>query len=194
MSKKVVSTVDALPNLKTRVEVEGVEYTLTPAKVVEIDRSNLEEEFASLPKDLAQWAMLEARLNVELQRLDYARKKLWAHLDYDTRGALESAGVKITEKKVEHTVVTHADYQEHMNTILDYSQSHRMVAAGVRALEAKKEMLISLGAHSRAFEIGPRVRGGGEEDRKETAKKVIEESRKKKKKLKKKSSLYREDV
>lgn len=140
-----------IPALRFEVDVDGVKYELSPSDDAKVDREDLDTEFSVLPRNLSQWLMLQANLSDKIRRMDYEKKKLWARLDYKVREDLRNADVKFTEKMVENTVITHADYQEFQERIFYYQKAHDMVSAGVESQRVKKDILVSLGANDRTL-------------------------------------------
>jgi hypothetical protein len=139
-----------IPPLVVEVEVDGLAYKLVPSRKASIDRANLEEEFLTLPKTLTQWIQLSEKLSAVCDRLVYEKKTLHAKLDKRSREEALNAGVKLTEKMVENTVITHHLYQEHMEKIFLHQEALGMIRAGVEGQRAKKDMLISIGANVRS--------------------------------------------
>jgi len=185
--KKTKTPVQELPNLFVDFEIDGVLYRLSPSAAAGIDQSDLDTEFATLPKNLAQWSGLSAKLSAEIQRMDYQKKKLYAQLDHEVRENATVAGIKLTEKMVENTVITDHRYQEFMESYFQFQETLGMLRSGVEAQFAKKEMLVSLGANARTFDSSmPRIRDKTiEEAQKKVAKRNIQASRAKRQSTKK---------
>lgn len=140
-----------IPHIRFEVEVDGQEYTLTPADDARVDREDLDEEFAVLPKTLAQWLMLQASIHDKIRRIKYERDKLYARLDFLVREEHKNSEIRSTEKMVENTVKTDAAYQDMLDKLFYYENALDMIGAGVESQRVKKDILISLGANDRTL-------------------------------------------
>ena len=171
-----------VPALRVTIEVGGVEYRLSPSDDAEINPADLDFEFTHTPAVRSKWSQLAGRLAVELERLEYEKKKLYAAIDAETREAGLASGVKMTEKMVENQTITDARYQEHMAKIFEHKQALKDAAAAVDGQADKLTSLVSLGAQERQFGpagSGPRL--NELPDGKETAIRKIRETKAKKK-------------
>lgn len=125
---------------------------------VAIEPLAMQEEFVRIPGDLSHW---NAQFSEALKRFLVAKAEsehLWARLWLEAREALLTDG-KATEKLIEAKVNVTPEWQKaHINLVeLEAEKTH--IRGIVDAIEAKKEMLISLGAHIRSeMEGDPMVR------------------------------------
>ncbi len=115
-----------------------------------VNQSVLSEEFAN-HAELFAWystayelaASHEAKLKEELSRA-------YAHVDARVREDARGAGVKVTEKVVENTVVTHPIYQEVQEEYLEAKRNTGLLKSARDAMIHRRDMLIQLGANYRA--------------------------------------------
>lgn len=115
-----------------------------------VDRSRLNDEFAEHASRFGWYSTAyelcvdhEARLKAKLERA-------YAQLDAQARAQMEAAGVKVTEKKVENTVITQPEYISIYEEYLDAKLQVGLLKAARDAMIHKKEMLVSLGANLRS--------------------------------------------
>jgi hypothetical protein len=152
------------------VESSGIQLSRVLADDAVVDKGNLEDEFCRLPELLAWWLTA-----IELQRevvntLKFDCDRLMAVVDYNTRQEAKNTNdvmleqaqaanlkakdmpslIKLTEKMVENTVLTHPDVKVAKDALLIASKNLGLLEAGKTALLAKKDMLVSLGANYRA--------------------------------------------
>lgn len=85
----------------------------------------------------------ESRLKVEL-------KRKYALLDHKHRQDGKMAGVKMTEKMVENTVITDPSYVQLENDYLSAQRNSGLLKAARDAMLQRRDMLIQLGATYRA--------------------------------------------
>lgn len=129
-------------------------------EAVQIEPLALQEEFIRTPRDLAYWneryrnanqAFLESK--IELERVE-ARQRIWH------RERLVNEGGKVTESMVDAAVAMddelYAARMEHVKKEVEKTR----VNGVLDAIRAKRDSLISIGAHVRA-EMGhdPTIRG-----------------------------------
>ena len=85
----------------------------------------------------------EARLKEELA-------KTYARLDHKIRMEAKGASVRMTEKMVENSVITHAMYTELQDKYLDAKRATGLLKAARDAMIHRRDMLIQMGANYRA--------------------------------------------
>ena len=115
----------------------------------------LEEEYVRLPGDMAYWNGRYADVYRHWLEVKVQRDLVYHRLHKDYREALENKanGTRITIKEVESMVAQDSDYLDVKAKEL-VAESEKIRLYGVmEALRAKKDMLISLGAHIR-LEMG----------------------------------------
>lgn len=119
-------------------------------RCVETEPMALEEEYVRLPADLAYWnARFADCLRTYLRtKLDFEQTE--ARLRLETRERLLADAKKPTESQVDATVLGLPEMVQ-ARLLLVEAEVAKVRAAGVcEAVRAKKDMLVSLGAHVRA--------------------------------------------
>lgn len=116
---------------------------------VKIEPLAIQEEFVRIPADLAYWnsryaQALRAHLMAKID-LDVTRAKLQPIV----RLALQEAGAKVTESQVDAAIESHDSYVEHRRRVADAEVAKNELFGSLDAIRAKKDMLMSLGAHLR---------------------------------------------
>ncbi len=144
---------DAEPATPTEASMRGerlLELEDYLRECVGIDPLQLNDEFIRIPGDLAYWNARYARA---------LRTFLMAKVDKDiTRGRLEpilraaiiNAGGKPTEKQIDGLIDSNQSYIDICHALVDAEVEKNECYGALDAIRAKKEMLISLGAHLRA--------------------------------------------
>ena len=144
--------------LEVNFETARITYTANLDEDTQIDQMDLDTEFAEQPRKFAWWAMVCELAKDRVQVLKTQLERLYAQIDYKVRMEAVTAKAKLTEKMVENTVITNADYVKSQKEYLTARKDHAMLSRGVEALAQRKEMLISLGANARAsLTAGPRI-------------------------------------
>lgn len=125
---------------------------------VKIEPLAMQEEFIRIPADLSHWNAQYAEV-LKAYLLAKARTEHeWARIWLETREALLADG-KATEKLIESKAMCNPDWQKAHLSLVELEAEKARIRGIVDALEAKKEMLVSLGAHLRAeMESDPMVR------------------------------------
>lgn len=85
----------------------------------------------------------EAQLKEELQRT-------YARVDHKVRMEGKDAGVKLTEKMVENTVITHPHYMSLQDKYLAAKRDSGLLKAARDTMIHRRDMLIQMGANYRA--------------------------------------------
>lgn len=86
---------------------------------------------------------LEVRSKEELART-------YAVIDHKTRTDAKAAGIKMTEKMVENTVITNPAYVESQSIYHDNKRNTGLLKAAREAMIQRRDMLIQMGATYRA--------------------------------------------
>lgn len=116
---------------------------------VDVEPTLLQEEFVRLPADMAYWneryskAMKEhlmGKLNVD---------RLYAMLQIEMRETLLAEGQKTTEALVSARIEVHPKYQEARLALVSAEAEAARLKGVLEAVRAKREMIVSLGAHLR---------------------------------------------
>jgi len=141
------------------IVINGVEYPNSFDFDVKVDRTNLVEEFADHSKKYAYWSTLCALAKDQEARDKRKLEVLYAITDGNVRQELIENKVKFTEKMVENSVKTDKEYQlQHLRYLKSKCLADRLKGME-QAFAARKEMLISLGAHDRIGATDVRVLG-----------------------------------
>lgn len=128
----------------------GEEADLYAGRVAKIDPLQLNDEYIRLPADLAHWnarlaEATEAQLEAELV---FERTEAKLFIGWREQLAME-AGAKVTESTVKERVHDDPRYADARMKMIEAEVALKRVRGVVDAIGAKKEMLISLGAHVR---------------------------------------------
>lgn len=138
------------------------EQAIYSAECVRIEPLAIEEEYIRLPSDLAYWSAELARAIEQSALAKNARELTAAEVAGEKREDLHALNGKApTVAQVEEAVTTDHRYQKAKHAEIT-TESRRMEILGtVEAIRAKRDMLISLGAHIRAeLQRDPLIRSG----------------------------------
>jgi hypothetical protein len=116
---------------------------------VDIEPTQLQEEYVRVPADIAYWnerysQALRAHLLAKLE-LD----RVYAILQIEKREVLSVAGGKVTEAIVSAAIEVDAKYQVARLATIDTEVEVSRLKGVSYAVSAKREMIVSLGAHLR---------------------------------------------
>lgn len=176
--------------LSIQVNTDLGEYGGDLKEDLDIDIDDLTSSFMDQPGKFAWWAVLASQARAIARRRqnefenykDYINKTLQSKLDQEVREMLEMDGEKITESKVEKMIFGHKEYKEAQEKLKDLKYQHieaeadaNLLESARYAMEQRKDMLISLGAHLRADGSNTELAL-----KKKEAKQVISSSRSKK--------------
>ena len=137
-------------------EINGLSVGAFVKDSVDIEPMALEQEYQRVPSDLAYWNERYARaLKVHLT-CKAGEKTYEAYLKIEHREALHAAregeksgSGRVTESMVEAAVLTDPRYQKFQDERVNAEVEKVRIAGILDALRAKKDMLVSLGAHVR---------------------------------------------
>ncbi len=116
----------------------------------DIEPTLIQEEYVRVPRDLAYWNQRYVNAFQEYQFQKIATNRTRMMLTIRHREALLQSGVKVTESQVEAKVSTDTEMED-AEVALVYAEVEREKMRGVLdAVRAKKDMLVSIGAHIRA--------------------------------------------
>lgn len=118
-------------------------------RVALIDPLRLHEAYIALPADLAHWNARLAEAFEAYLRADFERDKMEARLSLEGRHALAIEQGKVTEAQVRERVRLDPRWEEISLAAIEAEARKVRTRGIVDAILAKKEMLISLGAHVR---------------------------------------------
>jgi hypothetical protein len=115
-----------------------------------VNQTNLNEEFSRHSRLFSVYATAhELALDVEA-RLKEELSRAYAVIDRAVREDGKMSAIKLSEKMVENTVITHPKYKEVLDNYLDAKRSASLLRAARDAMIHRRDMLIQLGANYRA--------------------------------------------
>jgi len=136
--------------LADQIIIGDDEYANSLSDDVRVNQGDLNGDFTSQARLMAHWSTLHELALDQETRLKYERDCIYAKVDYNTRQDMKAAGMKATEKMVENTVLTSEIYQEVMDEYHDAKLRTGLLKAARDAMIHRRDMLIQLGATSRA--------------------------------------------
>lgn len=119
-----------------------------------VDDFDINGEYVRLSADLAYWNEQYAHAYRSWRVAKLAIDRVKSEQRAIIRANLEFEKAKVTIAEVESLVLCTPQYQDAVRTELDAEFEKMRLFGVVDAVRAKKEMLVSLGAHMRA-EMGP---------------------------------------
>ena len=129
------------------------------ADSVAVEPTAIQEEYVRLPADLAYWNELYARAYHRHLTAKVNEKHLNALLRIEHREQLENSVARVTESMVDSAVDTDERLQRAHSERIEAEVEKTRLYGILDAIRAKREMLVSLGAHVRAeMEDDPLVR------------------------------------
>lgn len=139
-----------LQELADEYIVAGVVYDSKLSEDLNVNQAHLNDEYVTHAERFAWYSTAhDLALDYEL-RTKAELDRLYAQLDYTVRTEALNAGVKMTEKKVENSVITRPEYVKKQEELFDAKRNAALLKSAMYAMIHKKEMLISLGANYRA--------------------------------------------
>ena len=177
------------------VTIGGNTYELDPDKDTAIDSGDLDGEFINLSSLANQYGLMSEEAQAEVAFAKYELSRIYAIIDHRVRTEADKVGVRLTEKKVENSVITDKDYAERKKELLNLQRDAGLLKAVLHALRVKQECLISLAANMRSTGGGavrslntPKQKSAFKkvtlEAKQEKANEVVRKSRKRRKKAK----------
>lgn len=123
---------------------------MTTPRVWEIDSAQMDVEFTNLPGELARFSELHVEASESAEIADHELDVLEARLSLDIREHAKLLGEKPTVDFIAAKMKVKPEWQAAKRASIQ-ARADEMRAKGiVNAVVAKREMLISLGAHIRA--------------------------------------------
>lgn len=119
-----------------------------------IDEADINGEFVRFAGTLAFWGARLADAHEVALRNKARGEHTYAIVKLAARDKLERLGVKATESQVDAHATIDPRWRAQRDRDVDAEVNVKRLAALVEALRAKRDMLVSLGAHVRA-ELGP---------------------------------------
>lgn len=134
-------------------DFDDIQVSALPKKVtdiVTINEDDLETEFSHFAGDYAFWlynrAKAQTRINSAKLGLDLAKAEA-----RELVKAQSGPSAKLTVEDIKALVSEHPSVVEATQTLHTAEDNEAKINAVVEALRAKKDMLVSLGAHKRAL-------------------------------------------
>lgn len=131
------------------IAVDGKERVYSTEELLQIDQTELSEEFASQAARYGYFAALAAAAEADYKHAKHTTELVYAETDDLVRQEFREAGVKTTEAAIKSAILLDEDYCQAMDRELAALRNYRLLSALVRALEQRASMLQSLGAHVR---------------------------------------------
>lgn len=101
--------------------------------------------------ELFAWYATAYELSLDKEiRLKEELARTYAHVDHKARTSGKAAGVKMTEKMVENTVITDSLYMKVQEEYQDAKRNTGLLKAAKDAMIHRRDMLIQMGATYRA--------------------------------------------
>lgn len=136
--------------LVDKYKVAGQEYESQLEEDLHVDRFDLNTEFEKHSERFAWYATAYELAQAYEGRLKNDLERLYALLDIQARAKMTQNNIRITEKKVENTVITDNTYMKLQDEYQEAKLQTGVLKAARDAMYAKKDALISLGANIRA--------------------------------------------
>jgi hypothetical protein len=128
-------------------------------RVIEIEPLALQEEYVRLPADMAYLNEQYAQAQKAYLYAKATADEVWARVWLESRTKLTAAGEKTTEALINATAATNREWLEAVERLTAADAERIRLRGHADAVGAKKEMLISLGAHIRSeLEGDPQLR------------------------------------
>jgi len=150
-----------LPNIE--IKIDGIVYENTFAQDISIDRTNLEEEFATHAEKYYYYAFLAQVAEAKAAFKKNEVKQVYARIDAEKRGAVMKlpadvkATVKYTEKMYESEVITDPRYVEAQKEEIEANLLAGQLSEAARAMAQRRDMLVQLGGMFRQSQAPTRV-------------------------------------
>lgn len=139
-----------LAELNPTFSVGNITYESKLEEDLFINRGDLNGEFMRHPERFAFYATCYELASIKVQQYETALKRLYALIDQEKRAELINAGMKVTEKMVENTVITDDRYRALQDEALEAQQQCSVLKVAMIAMTQRKDMLIQLGSAFRA--------------------------------------------
>lgn len=141
-----------LPEIK--ITLNGVEYEHTFNTDVQIDRTNLDDEFASQAEKYAFYGFLAEQAKHNAEHRKHILENVEASLDSEKRAEAERTksmlkSFKYTETMCHNEVISDPRYKEHQKAWMDAKLLAAQLDICAKAIAMRKDMLKELGAVAR---------------------------------------------
>jgi hypothetical protein len=125
-----------------------------------INSSNLDNEFCKHPKLMAIYGFAYEQANSYANKLEVDLERMYAALDHEVRVTSLVNGEKVTEKIVENKIIIDERYLLLQNKLLDAQAQAGMLKAAKDAVSHKRDMIIQIGSLEKALiKSDPTMRG-----------------------------------
>lgn len=141
---------EELPKLVDVFKIGDNTFPNSLEEHVDISTKHIDECFSEHAELFAWYATAyELALDVEA-RLKKELAETYAHADYKARMDAQASGIKMTEKKVENTVITSELYRKVYEDYLEAKRNTGLLKAAKEAMIHRRDMLIQRGSTYRA--------------------------------------------
>jgi hypothetical protein len=139
---------------KIKIEIHGIEYDNTFADDIRIDRTNLDEEFATQAEKYAYYAFLAEEAKSAYEFLKFEVEQLYATVDHEKRMAAEAVkaqnkSFKYTETMCANEVITDKRYVDKKGEMLNAKKLAGQLDQAAKSVAQRRDMLQQLGANTR---------------------------------------------
>lgn len=132
-----------------KINIGATEYTFNLPDALYINESDLNYEYCRQAELFAQYATAYEIAVREVRLKKAELDKVCAHLDRAGRQEMLAAGVKFTEKMVEHFVKGHNEYFEKNKELVEAETLAGLLKEAKDAMLQKQYMLVQLGSTQR---------------------------------------------
>lgn len=132
------------------IAINEKEYKVDVKDICKIDEENLSDEFIKYPATFAWWSTVSTLYSAKRDDLEKQMKILEAEIDTKIRRQLSPSERKsMKEKEIDAQIKMDRRYMLIWDEYLDAKGVCRRLDALIKGLEAKKDMLIQIGARKR---------------------------------------------
>lgn len=126
---------------------------------LEIDMENLQQEFCRVAADLAFWSGVASRAEADLERADFALKRVEAEADELYRTSAKQREEKLTEPQLKGRVARSSAVRNAQDVYCEAVEARHRARGLALAFKTKCDALVSLGALVRAeWQGSPSIR------------------------------------
>jgi len=149
-----------LPEIK--IEINGIEYNHSFSADVQIDRTDLDEEFATQAQKYAYYGLMAEEAKFQSARRKTELDNIAAHLDHRKRqnanlARMKDPKFKFTETMCANEVKTDPEYREALHAYQEADKLAGQLDIAKRAIAMRRDMLIQMGASARLGVSPPRT-------------------------------------
>ena len=151
--------------VNVKIELDGVEYPNDYADQLDIDKTNLDEEFLEHSTRYAYYATMAGLAEDRHQRAKEELDKLKADLDHEIRAKkdaiiAQNPKFKLTEAMITNEIVSDARYQKKLSATQTARHLATVLKNAPMAFAHRRDMLIELGKTAISGMTDPRVQQG----------------------------------